>query len=178
MTDDNKRDNASENLNEEHDAGVVPQSPVTIHAQYLKDLSFENPNAPQILQKADKPPEVDIDIAVDTQIIESNEGEDLYEVILSINASAMREGQAMFIAEIKYGAAVSIRGLEEKRRHSILFVEVPKMIFPFARLILSNATQWGAYVPLQLALVDFRAMYLQRFGENEADDTATSEPTA
>lgn len=160
------------NTNEDNqNIGTVPQSPVVIHMQYLKDLSFENPNAPEILHKADQPPEVDINIGVDTRRMENASEEYMYEVVLTINASAKRFDKTMFIAEIKYGASVSIHDMKEKRHHAILLVEVPRMIFPFARMILANSTQTGGFVPLQMALVDFRAMYLKRFGrpmpENE-----------
>ena len=153
------------NNKDEQDVGTVPQTPVVIHAQYLKDMSFENPNAPEILKKADTPPEVDINIAVDTRKLDNENSEHFYEVILTVNASAKRHDKTMFIAEIKYGATVSIDGMDEKQHYPILFVEVPKMIFPFVRLILANATQSGAFIPLQMALVDFRAMYLKRFGQ-------------
>lgn len=169
MTKDSKTE---ENTTDSEDVGIVPQTPVVIHAQYLKDMSFENPNAPEILKKADRPPEVDINIAVDTRKLESETEDHLYEVVLTVNASAKRDEKTMFIAEIKYGASVSINGIDEKQHHAILFVEVPKMIFPFVRLILANATQSGAFTPLQMALVDFRAMYLQRFGQKAEKDSA------
>ena len=168
MTDDN---NTPENTDETHDVGTVPQTPVVIHAQYLKDMSFENPNAPEILQKANKPPEVDINIAVDARKLENtnNDKEHFYEVILTVNANAKRDGKTLFLAEIKYGASVSIHGIDEKQHHAILFVEVPRMIFPFVRLILANATQAGAFTPLQMALVDFHAMYKKRFAKKIND---------
>lgn len=153
--------------NKEENVGTVPQSPVVIHAQYLKDMSFENPNAPEILKKADISPEVDIDIGVDMRKLEGAADEFFYEVVLSVNASAKREGKTMFLAEIKYGATVSINGLEEKKHHPILFIEVPRMIFPFMRMILANSTQSGGFIPLQMGMVNFRAMYLQRFGDNQ-----------
>ena len=73
----------------------------------------------------------------------------------------------MFLAEIQYGACVFINeNMGEKKHHPVLFIEVPRMIFPFVRQILSNATQAGGYTALNIALVNFRAMYLQRFGKN------------
>jgi len=160
----------------EENIGTIASSPVVIHSQYLKDLSFENPNAPQILQRADTPPDVDIDISIDMQKLEHETNEHFYEVILGVNASATRDGKTMFLAEIKYGASVSINGLEEQKHHPILFIEVPRMIFPFARLILSNSTQAGGFTPLNMALVNFRAMYLQRFGNKAAPDEPRTPP--
>ena len=154
------------NESETQDIGTVPQSPVIIHAQYLKDLSFENPNAPDSLKGASLPPEVDINISVDSVRLEHPELKDFFEVILTIEASAVRDGKNLFIAELKYGAAVSIHDVEEARHHPILFVEVPRTLFPFARMVLANSTQWGGFTPLQLAMVDFRAMYFKRFGDD------------
>ncbi len=157
----------TENTNDETlDIGEVPQSPIVIHAQYLKDLSFENPNAPVSLQGSNTPPEVDINISVDSVRLKHDTLKDFFEVILTVEATAMREGKTLFITELKYGAAVSLHGVEESRHHPILFVEVPRTLFPFARMILSEATQNGGFTPLQLAMVDFRAMYFKRFGDD------------
>lgn len=150
------------------DIGQVPSSPVIIHKQYLKDMSFENPNAPAILKRGDQRPEMDMNIQMDVQKIDDDEFDHFYEVSLTLNASAKRDEQTMFIAEILYGAAVSITGLEEKQHHPLLFIDVPQMIFPFARQILANATQSGGYMPLQLNPVDFRSMYIKRFAEKMA----------
>ncbi len=155
-----------------HDIGTVPESPVVIHAQYLKDLSFENPNSPEVLVPSKTKPEIDINISVDTIRKEHPELEHHFEVVLTIEAHATRHDNTLFLAELKYGAVVSIHGLEEARHHPVLFVEVPRMLFPFARMILANSTQWGGFTPLQLAMVDFRAMYLEKFG-NKTDNEQT-----
>jgi len=153
---------------ENEDVGAVPVSPVIIHKQYLKDMSFENPNAPSILKRGDQRPEMDMNIQLDVQKIEDDEYDHFYEVLLTLNASAHRDGQTMFIAEILYGAAVSITGLEEKQHHPLLFIDTPQMLFPFARQILANVTQAGSFMPLQLNPVDFRSMYIKRFAEKKA----------
>ena len=165
--------------------GHTPQTPLLIHAQYLKDLSFENPNAPGILKKGDHPPRMEMDIALNVKRLEHDQHEHFYEVVLSVNAGAIRpinegEDKTMFLAECVYGAAVSISGLEEKRHHPLLFTEVPHMIFPFVRQILANATQAGGFIPLQLNPVDFRAMYLERFASKDMDgkEEAPKEKTA
>ncbi len=174
----NDRTNSKENgATTEENIGQVPQTPVMIHAQYLKDISFENPNAPAILRRGNERPEMDMDISLNVERLENEESEYFYEVSLMMNASAVREGQTMFIAEITYCAAVSINGMEEKMHHPLLLIEVPQMIFPFARLILSNATQAGGFMPLQLAPVDFRTMYMERFGNKEqAEESAENSP--
>ncbi len=172
-----KKDKSKDTPENNENIGTVPQTPVVIHAQYLKDMSFENPNSPEILQKVDTAPAVDIDISVDMRKLELEDAaeEHFYEVVLTVNASAKRDDKVMFIAEIKYGATVSIQGMDDKKHHPILFVEVPRMLFPFIRMLLANATQAGGFIPLQMGMVNFRAMYLQRFGEKtETDENSDS----
>lgn len=166
-------DNSQTPPSTEENIGEVPSTPVIIHKQYLKDLSFENPNAPLILKKADNRPSMNLNIMMDVQRIEDDEIENFYEVTLTMNAQAMREDKTMFIAEITYGAAISITGIDEKQHHPLLFIEVPHMLFPFARQILANATQAGGFTPLQLSPVDFRTMYMKRFAD-KPEETETA----
>ena len=156
--------------NKDENIGDVPQAPMVVHKQYLKDMSFENPNAPQILKVINNRPEMDMNIMLDVQKIEDDKIENFYEVSMTLTTTAKRDDQTMFIAEIVYGAAVSIYGLNEKQHHMVLFIEVPQLIYPYARQLLSNSTQAGGYMPLMPNPVDFRAMYLQRFGQPQKEN--------
>lgn len=158
---DNDQPTAEENI------GDIGQSPLHVHKQYLKDMSFENPNAPDILFNIQQRPVMDMNVGIDVQKLEHEEHENYFEVSLKLTASAAQGNTAMFIADVVYAAAVSIQGIDEKHHHPLLFIEVPQLIFPFARLILANATNAGAYMPLQLSPVDFKAMYLKRFANQE-----------
>jgi preprotein translocase subunit SecB len=162
----------------EEDIGTVPNSPIVIHKQYLKDFSFENPNAPEILKRGNTPPETDMSIGLDVNKIEHEEYEHFYEVVVNIKASAVREGQTMFVADIAYGATVSITGLDIKKHHPLLLIEVPQMIFPFVRQILAHASLSGGFLPLQLQPIDFRSMYLKRFAGEEKSEENSAEKTA
>lgn len=147
------------------DIGNVPPSPIVVHKQYLKDLSFENPNAPEILKKSPDRPAMEMNILIDVQKLEEPEIEHFYEVTLNITASAVRHEKTMFLAEVVYAAAVSVQGLEENKHHALLFIEVPQLIFPFARQIISDTTQAGGYTALLVNPVDFRSMYIKRFAD-------------
>ncbi|HPD83833.1 MAG: protein-export chaperone SecB [Alphaproteobacteria bacterium] len=177
-----KTDKNDENSANDENIGTVPQAPLLIHKQYLKDMSFENPNAPDILQRVPDRPLMDMNVMLDVQKLEHETHEHYYEVTLTLNATAKREDKTMFLAEIVYGAAVSVHGLENKRHHPLLFIEVPRQIFPFARQILGNITQSGGYMPLLVSPVDFQAMYLQRFAQEKAqiqeNDQNTPQKTA
>lgn len=162
MTDKNQ-----ETDNNEQDA--IPTSNVMVHQQFLKDLSFENPNAPEIIKRIDIRPQMGMNIGIDVDKMEDEEFEHLYCVTLTVQATAKRNDDIMFITEISYGATVSISDLEEERHHPLLFIEVPQLIFPYARQIMAAATQAGGYNALQLRPVNFRSMYLKRFGKDQED---------
>jgi preprotein translocase subunit SecB len=155
------------NITNEENIGDVPQAPLLIHKQYLKDMSFESPNSPAILVPGEHRPAMDMNILLDIQKLEHPEHEHFYEVVLTLTTSAKREDKTMFLAEVIYGATASIHGLEDKQHHPLLFIEVPQLMFPFARQILASATQSGGFTPLQLAPVDFRSMYLRRFAQQQ-----------
>jgi len=153
--------NTPENSNQMSAAAT----PVVVHAQYIKDLSFENPNAPQSLMPGAKGPDMDININLGARDIKDEQLKDLYEVTLTLTAKATREDSAVFVAEISYGALTSLQGLPENQHHPILFIEVPKLIFPFARQVLSDLTASGGYPPLLLNPAAFHATYLERFSK-------------
>jgi len=139
--------------------------PVTIHAQYVRDLSFENPNAPESLRPAGNGPEMDINIGMDARKIEDKDLNNLYEVVLNIRAAANRGEDPVFIAELQYGVTVSIGDeVPEDNHHPLLLIEIPRMAFPFVRQIMSDVTVQGGYPPLLLNPVDFHALYMNRFG--------------
>lgn len=146
--------------------------PVMIHAQYVKDVSFENPSAPFSLKAGQEAPKLDVSINLDARNLEDAQVKSLYEVVLRISVNATRGDQTIYIAEVLYGVAASMPNVAEEHHHPLLLVEIPKLAFPFARKILADLTQEGGYPPLLLGPVDFAAMYLSRFGQKEADNAA------
>lgn len=147
--------------------GIQSQGmPYTIHAQYVRDASFENPNAIDAMRPNLPVPEMDINIGMDARRIDGTNMENFYEVALNIRAEAKRGETTVFIAELQYGTAVSIEdGVPQDSHHPLLLIEVPRMIFPYARRIVSDLTVEGGYPPLLINPVDFQALYLQRFGQ-------------
>jgi preprotein translocase subunit SecB len=141
--------------------------PVMIHAQYVKDLSFENPAAPFSLKAGQENPKMDVAINLDAKPIADTDIKSLYEVVLRLSANAKRADQTLYIAEVHYGVTVSMPNVEEQHHHPLLLVEIPKLAFPFARKILADLVQDGGYPPLLLGPVDFASMYLTRFGNPE-----------
>jgi preprotein translocase subunit SecB len=140
--------------------------PVTIHAQYVRDISFENPNAPGALRGNLGMPEMDINIGMDARALQEEGQKNLFEVALNVRAVAKRGEDTVFIAELQYGVVVSIgESVPEETHHPLLFIEIPRLVFPYARQIMSDLTIQGGYPPLLLNPVDFHALYMQRYGK-------------
>lgn len=152
----------------EHKMGGLPNLPVVIHAQYLKDLSFENPHAPNSLRagQTDKPA-LDVNILLDAKKLDDEQIDSLYEVVMTVKAESKRGDRTDFIVEISYGAAVSFPNVPEDKRHPLLFIEIPRQMFPFARQAVAQLTQGGGYAPLYLNPVDFHSMYVSRFAQQQ-----------
>lgn len=153
------------------DEQVLPAAdlPINIHAQYIRDLSFENPEAPDSMRTNLGVPEMDVNIGMDARKIEDDDVPHLYEVALSVTAEAQRDGKAVFIAELVYGVTVSIgEVVPEEQHHPLLLIEIPRIAFPFARQILATLTSQGGFPPLLLNPVDFQALYMERFKEEIA----------
>ena len=153
--------------------GDAPQDvgpPVSILAQYVRDLSFENPNAPDSLRAGQGAPEMSINIGMDARRLEDSNIPHLYEVVLSPRAEAKRQDTTVFIAEILYGVTVSIHEkVPMENHHPLLLIEIPHQAFPHVRQILSDLTMQGGYPPLLLNPVDFQALYMQRFASEMAE---------
>ena len=133
--------------------GPLPQ--VQVLTQYVKDLSFENPNAPQSLQW-NEPPRIDINVGVNAR----RGGDDLYEVELKINARAEAQGSTAFVVELLYGAMFSLQNVPEEALEPFLIIEAPRIIFPFARRIVADAVRDGGFPPLMLDPIDFAQLYM------------------
>lgn len=138
--------------------------PITIHTQYVRDISFENPNTPDSLRAGLSTPTMDVNISMDARHLEDDLSKNMFEVILTLSARADRGEKVLFIAEVTYGAVVSIgESVPEDQHHPILLIEIPRYLFPYARQVLSEATSSGGYPPLLLNPVDFQALYMERF---------------
>ncbi len=163
----NGQTNGKGESEEQISAGATP---VTVHAQYIRDLSFENPNAPESLRAGQPAPEMDINIGMDAWKIESDQIDNLFEVVLNIQAVASRgKENPVFLADLQYGVMVSIHEkVPEENHHPILLIEIPRLAFPFARQILAAVTVQSGFPPLMLNPVDFQALYAERYKEEIA----------
>ncbi len=139
-------------------AGQNGNAPVlNVLAQYVKDFSFENPNAPKSLSAGPKNPSIQVNINVNARKI----GDTEYEVELELGAEAIEEKTVIFKTELVYAGIMRIQNVPEDTVQPIVLVECPRILFPFARQIIAEATRNGGYPPLLLEPVDFAALYQQ-----------------
>lgn len=143
--------------------GAAPS--MNILAQYLKDLSFENPNAPQSLMQNENQPQIDISVNVNANTLAPTD----YEVELQLGVKAMIGSEAVFQAEMEYAGVFRLENIPEEHMHPIVLIECPRMLFPFARHILADAIRNGGFPPLMLDPIDFASMYHQRMQEAGED---------
>ena len=138
-----------------------------INAQYIKDLSFENPRAPHSLNQQTTQPSVDINVDVKAQGL----GPENYEVVLTINASAKLQDEALFIVELAYGAIITVRNVPQQLLTAIVLVETPRLMFPFARNIVAETTRDGGFPPLMINPIDFAELLRQNTAASPPSET-------
>lgn len=132
--------------------------PLTIHGQYIKDLSFENPRAPQSLIEQ-KQPQLTLNVNVGVRQFEAK----TFEVALTIEASAQTpEKEPLFVLELVYAGTVTLGEVPQEAFGPLLLIETPRLLFPFARAVVANATREAGFPPLNIAPVDFAALYRQQ----------------
>jgi len=133
------------------------QPQLNVLAQYTKDLSFENPNAPGSLQPQAQAPQINIQINVNANNLSQNE----YEVTLSVEGKAEGAGKVMFSFELAYAGVFRIVNVPQENLHPLVMIECPRLLFPFAREIIATAVRDGGFPPLMLDPVDFVGLYRQ-----------------
>jgi len=136
--------------------------PLIVKTQYIKDLSFENPGAPDLLAEMTAEPEVEINVNVEVNKLSDVD----FEVALTIHSSATVAGKPLFIAELEYAGIFELSAeLPEEHHSAILLIECPRLLFPFARNILADVTREGGMPPLMLQPIDFMALFEQQMAE-------------
>jgi preprotein translocase subunit SecB len=144
-------------------ASTAPQAGVI--AQYTKDLSFENPNAPESFQTiANSQPKIDVNVGVNGRKL----NEETYEVELKISATAKQGDDSTFVVELVYAGLFGLRNVPEDVIQPFMLVQAPAILFPFARRIIADATRDGGYPPLLLEPIDFGGLYQQQMAQQQA----------
>ncbi|MCB1517024.1 MAG: protein-export chaperone SecB [Hyphomicrobiaceae bacterium] len=145
-------------------AAGQPAPQISIAAQYIRDLSFENPEAPKSIMAGPTPPHFNVGINVGVK----KQEDDLYAVELTINAKAERDSDVLFSIELIYGGLFRLMHVPEQQLPLFLMIECPRLIFPFARQTIASVVQAGGFPPMLMEPVDFAQIYrqnLQRMAE-------------
>ncbi len=135
-----------------------------IITQYIKDLSVENPAAPDSLQWADAP-----QMDVQFNIAARNISDEVQEVELKIAVAAKCEKGTAYIVDLSYCGLVGMRNLDEAQAHAFTFAEAPRILFPFARRIIADAVRDAGFPPLMLEPLDFNGLYMQQLMEQQGE---------
>ena len=135
----------------------------------MKDLSFENPNAPAVYQWQGQP-QIDVQFNFGSAKV----ADDVYEVLLKVDIKAVSGSQTAFVVDLSYGALFGLRNVPDEQLQPFLFAEAPRLIFPFVRRIVADAVRDGGFPPLMLEPIDFTALYLAQL-EAQGGQSALSE---
>ena len=138
-----------------------PQPQLSVLGQYIKDFSFENPNAPRSLAPSETPPAINIQINVGVGQLGPNE----YEITLTLEGKAENSGSVMFAFDLAFAGMFRIQNVPPEHLQPLLLIECPRLLFPFAREIIATAVRNGGFAPLLLDPVDFVALYQQRLAQ-------------
>lgn len=131
---------------------------IRILAQFIRDLSFESPHAPDSLRAGGQQPQIDLGVELNAK----GRPDGLFDVELKLSARAVRDNDAVFHIELVYGGLFQIVGIPEADLEPVLMIECPRFLFPFARQIIANLTGEGGFPPFMLEPMDFAAIYQSR----------------
>ncbi len=131
---------------------------IRILAQYIRDLSFESPHAPESLRAGGAQPQVDLGVELNAK----GRPDGFYEVELKLNARALRDSQAVFVIELIYAGLFQIVGIAGPDLEAVLMIECPRYLFPFARRVVADLTGEGGFPPFMLEPIDFAGIYASR----------------
>ena len=140
---------------------------LSVLVQYVKDFSFENPNAPSSLQQTTQP-----QISISVNVVTSPLSDTDIEVTLRLEGKAEAAGSVMFNIELQYAGVFRIQNVPQEQVQPLVLIECPRLLFPFAREIIATSVRNGGFPPLMLDPIDFVALYQQRLAQQNAPATA------
>jgi preprotein translocase subunit SecB len=146
---------------------------VGIITQYVKDLSVENPNAPDVFQWPE-PPQIDVQFNIGSETVSA----DVHEVTLKLTLTAASQRGTMYIVDLAYCGLVGMRNVPEDQAHAFLYAEAPRLLFPFARSVAATAVRDAGFPPLMIDPVDFGGLYAQQLTARRAEEAAGGTPIA
>lgn len=153
------------------EVNIPPENPlVQVHVQYVKDLSFENPDAPNSLANQTSPPNIEVSVDVGARNLTAGR----FEVELRITANATIGDDKAFVVEVLYAGVFSLINVPEEKLKQVCLIECPRLLFPFARRIVADSTRDGGFPPLLLEPIDFATLYLRSADKAEPKPSNTT----
>ena len=150
---------------------AMPQ--IGVLGQYVKDLSFENPNAPRSITPTGQQPSINIQVNVDATPMSQTD----FEVTLRLEGKAEAQGMLLFNFELVFAGAFRIQNVPPETLQPIVLIECPRLLFPFAREIVATAVRNGGFAPLLLDPIDFVGLYRQRMAAGQEPRSSRPIPT-
>ncbi len=144
-------------------ARAASQAQLAVLAQYIKDLSFENPGAPQSLQGPGQNPQLKVSVNVNAE----PRGEETFEVSLHLDVHASSDRGVIYNVELLYGGLFRLRNIPQNLLQPVLFIDCPTLIFPFMRRVLADVTRDGGFPPLMLDPIDFGRLFAENMARGE-----------
>lgn len=146
--------------------GAQPQMKVQVLTQFIRDLSFENGLAQTTQMAPPGQPDIQVQVSLDAR---KREAEHQYEIITKfrVESKVKDSGQTLFIVELEYAGLFHIEGVPQDQLHPFLLIECPRILFPFARRIISDITRDGGFPALNLDMIDFMALYRQELARQQ-----------
>lgn len=149
---------------DQQENGEAVEGPgIRILAQFIRDLSFENPRAPEALRAGANQPQIDLGVEMNAR----GRDDGFFEVDLKLSARAAREDGPLFVVELLYGGVFQIAGVAAEDIEPVLLIECPRYLFPFARRIIADVSSDGGFPPFLLDPIDFAGVYAARKAETE-----------
>ena len=165
---------ANENGNGAGDANQQGPSLNTL-VQYIKDFSFENPNAPRSLSgQQQQGPQIGLQVDVTANAL----GDTEFEAVLTLEGKATVGNDTLFAFELSYAGVFRILGVPQEQLHAVVMIDCPRLLFPFARQIVADAVRNGGFPPLYIDPIDFAALYRQRLEELQNQQPPAGTPAS
>ena len=153
----------------------APQVKMSVLAQFIRDLSFENMVAQKGLSGGDVQPDIQVGVSLDAR---KRPADHQYEVITKFKVTSKNKGtgETLFLLELEYAGIFHVEGVAEEQMHPFLLIECPRLLFPFARRIVSDVTRDGGFPPLNIDQVDFLALYRGEIARRAQAQAAVAQP--
>jgi preprotein translocase subunit SecB len=152
------------------DNGATPQVRMSVLAQFVRDMSFENMVAQKGITGTDVQPDIQVAVSLDAR---KRQADNQFEIVTKFKVTSKNKanGDTLFLLELDYGGIFHVEGVPEDQLHPFLLIECPRMLFPFVRRIISDVTRDGGFPPLNIDTVDFLALYRQEMARRSQPQT-------